>query len=246
MFELFSWTHFVPTHENAQAALDFLEKFITLGVLPATLTLFFRERKKERLAAQYQVYDSLDEHYGEFLKRMMDNPLLPVYPPDAALSLAGLTEPEQVKRLAAFELLVSIFERAFLMYRSEDLVEQDKQWSGWAACMQSWCTRPGWNAFYARINGDQFDRDFDRYLRELAAFVPVRGEALPAPKAASPAPRFVARGYRRLSGVILNYGMLFIPLALAVLVAIYITAPEKGAERRASAGLDGKSLVRRN
>lgn len=241
---VFSWEFFVPTHENSYAVLEYLEKFVTLGVLPATLTLFFKERRKERLAAQYLVYDSLDEHYGEFLRQMMDKPLLPVYPPNAPLSLDNKSLEDQIRTKAAFELLISIFERAFLMYRSEELSNRDHQWSGWAACMHSWCRRPGWESFFDAVNGEQFDIDFVSYIKKIKGIEPNKdgkGTSLPELQTNFRKKLLIRRQYDRITNAIMNYGMFLLPLVLVVLIAIYATAPKKEAEQNAKES--GKTSV---
>ena len=246
---LFSWPHFILTHENVQAALEFLEKFITIGVLPVALIAFFKDRKKEheevaavraaaerdRKAQQYLTYDALDDRYGEFLKLMVQTAVLPVYPANAELTVLNLNHRQKRRYLAAFEVLISIFERAFLMFRTPDVSSNTAQWQGWKACMFSWRQRAGWDEIFTAVNGEQFDADFVQYIdrlaqlpAETAASALIDPSEVPSPAVTPPETTGVfQKRYETISQWVLAHGMWLIPGAFVLLLGIYWSAPPK-------------------
>lgn len=246
---VFSWAHFVLTHENVLAALEFLEKFITIGVLPVALIAFFKDRKKEheevaavraaaerdRNARQYLTYDALDDRYGEFLKLMVQTAVLPVYPANTVLTVANLNDRQKRRYLAAFELLISIFERAFLMFRTPDISSNTAQWQGWKACMFSWRQRLGWDEIFKAVNGEQFDADFVQYIDRLAQSpAATAASALVDPSevastAVTPpgATGVFQKPYETISQWVLAHGMWLIPGTFVLLLGIYWSAPSK-------------------
>jgi len=71
-------------------------------------------------------------------------------------------------------LLVSIFERAFLMYYDHEDSVRQRQWSGWHAYIRDYCKRANFRDAWLDI-GEQFDTDFHVFmaaeLRSASAFM---------------------------------------------------------------------------
>jgi hypothetical protein len=166
------------TPDTLRIIKDVLELLSFVAVIVGFPVALFQYRKKtlkEQADREYGTYNALDEKYLEFLAMCRDNPRLDIFdiPDDTAVELSDV---ERKQELVAFTMLVSIFERAFLMYYDHyDLVRQ-RQWSGWHAYIRDYCRRENFRQAWLDI-GEQFDTDFHLFMAEemrgAAAFVPV-------------------------------------------------------------------------
>lgn len=84
------------------------------------------------------------DNYQEFLKVALSNPDLRLFsstePPD-------LTAEQKERTLIIFCMLMSLFERAYLLLYSERMcVEQARRWHLWKDCIREWCMRADFHA----------------------------------------------------------------------------------------------------
>ena len=78
-----------------------------------------------------------------------------------------MTEQDLMIERALYSVLISIFERAFLMFeRHADREAKERQYSGWLECMKSYCHRESFLQEWDAI-GHQFDTGFQREMNEL-------------------------------------------------------------------------------
>ena len=138
---------------------------VTVIGLPLAILIFFFEQRKERATEEDEVYQLLSNAYNDFLKVVIDNPDLRLRSEPATKDLS----PEQQERmLAIFDLLTSLFERAYLTAYSEDMTPlQRRRWNSWEDFMREWVRR---DDFYYRLprllKGE--DPEFAAYLRRVA------------------------------------------------------------------------------
>ena len=77
--------------------------------------------------------------YTDFLKLVIDNPDLKLRSPD---STRGLTPEQQDRMRAMFEILTSLFERAYLLTYEEKLTGKKlRRWLSWEDFMREWVRR---------------------------------------------------------------------------------------------------------
>jgi hypothetical protein len=150
---------------------DVLEALSYVAVIvgfPIALYQYRRKTMKEQSDREYGTYNALDEKYLEFLVVCRDNPRLDIFDiPDAVPVELDATERKQ--ELIAFTMLISIFERAFLMYHDQHDSVRGKQWSGWHAYVRDYCQRANFRRAWTHA-GDQFDTDFQKFMAgELAS-----------------------------------------------------------------------------
>ena len=127
-------------------------------------------KEKERLRQEYGTYDELDNKYVEFMYTCAALPRLDLL----SVPLQGerdLTHEELRMERALFAVLISIFERVFVMFTNRldknDCKEVYKtQYNGWIDCMRSYCTRPSFRAEWNLI-GSQFDKRFYNMMNEI-------------------------------------------------------------------------------
>lgn len=146
----------------------------TLG-LPFAIAFFAWEQRKERDNEDEEAYQLLSDAYNDFLKVVLAHPDLRLRTNEP---LASPT-PEQTERmLVIFDMLISLFERAYLVAYKPRMSETEKRrWNSWDDYMREWCRRDDFrNALPQLLRGE--DPEFQQYLRRVAdeersAFFPV-------------------------------------------------------------------------
>jgi hypothetical protein len=134
--------------------------------LPFAILVFVFERRKERIADQEELYQRLSDEYTNFLKLVLDNADLQLLSKQAPLK--ELSEEQRERRLALFGILVSIFERAYILVYEEKMDRQTKRlWSSWEDYMREWCLRPDFRkALPELLEGE--DPEFRQYIEKVA------------------------------------------------------------------------------
>jgi hypothetical protein len=146
------------------------------GVLVGLAALTF-EKRRERIDRENGTYHALDEAYIEFLKLSLDHPDLHL--PTAALLAGQSSEPDPerlVRHQLVFEVLVSLLERAYVMYHRHGRVIRDAQWKGWDAYATRWAKRRDFAALWKQISADEYDARFVAYIEAL-----MKGESAAPP-----------------------------------------------------------------
>lgn len=143
--------------------LSITEKIITLLGVPIAIFLFYKEKQRERIDREYGTYNALDEKYSDFLKICLDNIELGLYD-SLNQTQRELSQDQQIKRDIIYEILVCLFEKAFLMYKSQNKDVKKRQWTGWEAYISDWMEvdsfRSSWNS---KLNS-QYDEEFLKYM----------------------------------------------------------------------------------
>jgi hypothetical protein len=137
----------------------------TLG-LPVAILIFMWQQRKERENEDEEGYQLLSNAYNDFLKVVLAHPDLQLRG-NAALPNAT---PEQVERmLVIFDMLISLFERAYLVaYKSKMSDEERRRWNSWDDYMREWCRRDDfYSALPLLLRGE--DPDFQTYIRRVAS-----------------------------------------------------------------------------
>ncbi|MRX49541.1 hypothetical protein GI374_03595 [Paracoccus sp. S-4012] len=150
---------------------------ISLG-LPFSIFVFLYERRKEREADAVEVNEALSAAYTDFLKLVIQNPDLSL---SSDRSTPGLNEEQRERMNAIFEILTSIFQRAYLLGFGRNLTgKRGKRWRAWEAYMRQWCRRDDYRARLAALLPIE-DPDFARFIRRIAAEEEARAEQPPGP-----------------------------------------------------------------
>lgn len=141
---------------------------IFLALIGAIISMrtFTNERKKEHLEKEYGTFDSLDNKYVEFMYACTQHPNLDLFSEPLGPNRTA-TKEDLVTERALYSVLISIFERAFVMFErraGEDI--KKLQYDGWVECMKSYCTRDSFLYEWQRI-GSQFDIQFQNTLNKI-------------------------------------------------------------------------------
>jgi hypothetical protein len=135
-----------------------------LGV-PIAILLYLHEKRRERREREDATYDTLDEKWNDFLKLCMESPELGLYdyPYEGHVELS----PEQkIQQFALFDVLVSVLERAFLMYRGQSNQLRQSQWEGWNGYMEQYTRHKTFRKLW-KSRACQYDKSFMGYMNAL-------------------------------------------------------------------------------
>lgn len=144
---------------------ELLSYIVTVFGLPLAIFSFLHEQRKERENEDEEVYQQLSDGYTDFLKLVIDNPDLKLR---SQASTPNLNEEQLERTQAMFEILISLFERAYLLVYEEKMTpKQQRRWASWEDYMREWCRREDFNAQLPRLLQGE-DPDFANYIRRLS------------------------------------------------------------------------------
>lgn len=144
---------------------EMLSYIVTVIGLPLAIMTFVLEQRKERENEDEEVYQLLADNYTDFLKLVMANP-------DLQLRSQTVTPPmtaeQEERKLVLFEILISLFERAYLLtYDSNMSGKRLRRWMSWEDYMREWCTREDFRQQLPRLLVGE-DPDFVSYINQIA------------------------------------------------------------------------------
>jgi hypothetical protein len=143
---------------------ELLSYVVTVIGLPLAILVFLYEKRKELNNEDEEVYQLLSDNYQDFLKVALANPDLRLF---SATETPQLTEEQKERVLIIFNMLVSLFERAYLLMYGENMTpEQLRRWHSWEDYMLDWCARRDFRAALpVLLEGE--DPAFVNYIRDL-------------------------------------------------------------------------------
>ena len=139
---------------------------VTVFGLPFAIWVFLIQQRKERENEEEEAYLMLSASYNEFLKLVLANP-------DLKLRTERLTpdlnDEQRERMLVIFEMLVSLFERAYLLlWEAEMAAKQRRRWNSWEDYMREWVRREDFRVLLPRLLQGE-DSEFADFMRRIAA-----------------------------------------------------------------------------
>jgi hypothetical protein len=158
---------------NLKDALELASFAVTVVALPFAVWVFLIEQRKERENEEEEAYQHLSDAYNAFLLVVLDNADLQLRSTSA---LPNATPEQNERMLVIFDMLISLFERAYLVaYKNEMSATEQRRWNSWDDYMREWCRRDDFhNALPLLLRGE--DEQFQAYIRRVAE--EERGHAL--------------------------------------------------------------------
>lgn len=143
-----------------------LSYIVTVFGLPLAILVFLYEQRRERRNEQEEIYQRLSDEYTGFLKLVLDNPDLLLLRKSAPTQL--LSDEQNERKLAIFNILISLFERAYLLVFEEKMDRQTHRlWLSWEDYMREWCGRKDFrDALPELLKGE--DEDFQTHIQKIA------------------------------------------------------------------------------
>ena len=138
---------------------------VTVIGLPFAFWVFWTEQRKERENEEEEAYQLLSNAYNEFLKVVLAHPDLQLR---TAPALENATPEQRERMLVIFDMLISLFERAYLIaYKSDMGQAERRRWNSWDDYMREWCRREDFRmALPQMLRGE--DPAFVAYIARLA------------------------------------------------------------------------------
>jgi hypothetical protein len=145
---------------------ELLSYVVTVVGLPMAIIVFIYEQRKERENEEDEVYQLLSDSYDKFLHVALANPDLRLFSESRSPEMS----PDQRERmLIIFDMLVSLFERAYLLLYDDRMDEkQARRWRSWEDYMGDWCGRDDFRAELPELLHGE-DPEFSDYIKDLAA-----------------------------------------------------------------------------
>ena len=144
---------------------ELLSYVVTTIGLPLAILVFIYEQKKERDNEDEEVYQLLSDNYEDFLRMALGHPDLRLFSPEQT---PELNDEQRERMLIIFNILISLFERAYLvLYEPKMSGRHKRRWLSWEDYMREWCRREDFRALLpVLLEGE--DAEFGAYIRELA------------------------------------------------------------------------------
>jgi len=147
--------------------LQMISYIINILGFPLAIYVFLKEKKKERHDREYGTYNALDDKYVHYLELCLKHSDLDIF--DVPLHDGVEQSPIQKRQEEIlFTILISILERAFLMYKDQSTRLKKRQWTGWVAYMHDYGSRENFRRAWIKLGG-QFDSDFVDFMNSHIA-----------------------------------------------------------------------------
>lgn len=119
--------------------LEALSYVVTILGFPTAIFVFVYEHRRRLSNEENELHRHLSEEYDNFLRLVLDNAdllLLRSKKPPA------LSEEQSERREVIFRMLVSLFEKAYIILYDENMGRDAKRrWLSWEDDMREWCGR---------------------------------------------------------------------------------------------------------
>ena len=128
------------------ATLEMASFIVTVVGLPFAILVFLKQERAERENEEEEAYLLLANAYNDFLKVVLQHSDLQLR---TNAALENPTPEQQERMWVIFDMLVSLFERAYLVAWKPDMSETERRrWNSWDDYMGEWCAR---DDFYCRL-----------------------------------------------------------------------------------------------
>lgn len=138
---------------------------VTVIGLPFAILIFLLEQRKERANEEDGIQQMLSASYSDFLKVVVDNADLRLL---SEMAMTGYDADQKERAQALYAILISIFERAFIMCYAPSLTDRRaRYWASWDDLMREWCRRADFRALLPTLLVGE-DEAFARHISGLA------------------------------------------------------------------------------
>ncbi|TAG77509.1 MAG: hypothetical protein EAZ21_14695 [Betaproteobacteria bacterium] len=138
---------------------------VTVVGLPFAIAVYFLDQRKERDNEEEEAYQLLSDAYNEFLKVVLENADLKLL---SQTHLPELNDEQRERMRVIFEMLISLFERAYIVAYDDDMSEvARRRWNSWEDYMRHWARHDDfYHALPLLLRGE--DPEFSSYIRKIS------------------------------------------------------------------------------
>jgi hypothetical protein len=138
---------------------------VTVVGLPFAAWVYWAQQRKERENEEEEAYQHLSDAYNAFLKIVLDNADLQLRTNTA---LPNPTQQQNERMLVIFDMLISLFERAYLVaFKPEMSATEQRRWNSWDDYMREWCRRDDFVAALPLLLSGE-DPAFQAHIKGIA------------------------------------------------------------------------------
>ena len=143
-----------------------LSYVVTVVGLPFAIAVYLLDQRRERQNEEEEIYQRLSDEYAEFCKLIIDSADLRLRtqredPPE-------LSPEQEERRLILFEMLIALFERAYILVYEDDMGKQQRRlWQSWEDYMRDWCEREDFRTLLPRLLTGE-DEFFSAHILRIA------------------------------------------------------------------------------
>lgn len=136
---------------------------VTVIGLPYIIWVFIYEQRRDNENDEAEIYQYLSEEYAEFQKLVLENADLRLN----SVTPVILNDEQRERQRILFEILVSLFERAYLLVYEDDMKPKTARlWASWEDYMRTWVQRPDFRAQLPQLLEGE-DPEFVAYVNRL-------------------------------------------------------------------------------
>jgi hypothetical protein len=137
---------------------------VTIFGFPMAILVYVKEKSKERENEEEEIYQQLSDEYAEFLKLVIKNSDLQLR---SGIQIE-VTNDQLERKLLIFDILISLFERAYLLaYEDEMDNKKKRRWQSWEDYMIEWCRRDDFRKLLPTLLEGE-DEAFSTYIQSIA------------------------------------------------------------------------------
>jgi len=153
--------------EYFSAIFNLLSSVVTAFGLPFAIATFIYQKRKEQKASESDTFDQLDDAYVSFLRLCLDNADLDIF--DKPIGKNYHPTDEQLRREGViFAILISLLERAHMMFKDQSHEFRHSQWEGWVHYAKTYISRENFLREWNKI-GHTFDKEFYSFMKDMVS-----------------------------------------------------------------------------
>lgn len=139
---------------------------VTVVGLPFAIGVFIWEQRRERQNEEEEIYQRLSDEYTSFMRLVLENADLGLL--QRTRELHPLSPEQEERKLGIFNILIALFERAFILVYEDEMPPQTRRlWMSWEDYMRDWCRRPDFRAALPELLKGE-DEAFARHIARIA------------------------------------------------------------------------------
>ena len=151
---------------NWREAFEIASFVVAIVGLPFAIWVFASQQRAARENEDEEAYLHLADAYNEFLKIVLAHADLQLR---SSAALANPTPEQNERMLVIFDMLIALFERAYLVaWKPVMSASELRRWNSWDDYMREWCRRDDFhNALPSLLRGE--DPQFQAYIQRVDA-----------------------------------------------------------------------------
>ena len=138
---------------------------VTVIAAPLAIIVYIREQLREQTTDEEELYQQLSNSYADFLRLVLANADLQLRSTRIAMPL---TDEQRERKLILFDILISLFERAYILVYEDEMDRQTRRmWMSWEDYMREWCKRDDFRLVLPQLLQGE-DEDFASHILHIS------------------------------------------------------------------------------